>query len=127
MRLLDRLLGRFRRSHGQTRPAARKQAPPLAVEQPETRNVMDAAANALFVSKAFIDLLNRPADPVGLVSFTSRLNAGVDATRASIALAIQGSLEGRAVEVETAYLKFLHRPADPGALNNFTAFLSKGG
>ena len=64
MRLLDRLLGRFRRSHARgdgvsracRKIGARKQAPPLGVEQLEARTVMDAAANMAFVGKAYMDL-----------------------------------------------------------------------
>jgi uncharacterized protein GlcG (DUF336 family) len=111
-------------SHSQKR---RRQARAcLSVEALESRNLLDATVSLGFVAQAYRDLLHREADSGGLVAFSTALENGT-ATRAMVALAIQGSAEYQANETQSLYQTFLHRAADPSGFAAFTAFFAAGG
>ncbi len=79
-----------------------------------------------FVSQAYEDLLNRPADTSGLAYWSGQINQG-EITKAQVALAIEGSQEYEAAEVRQGYTRYLHRSADDAGLAAWTGFLQSGG
>lgn len=81
-------------------------------------------ANERFVNNAYLDLLGRNAEAVGLAAFTARLNAGE--SRFAIARDIENSVEGRTTAVQALYQRLLGRAADPAGLNAFVAGLARG-
>jgi uncharacterized protein (TIGR03118 family) len=78
-----------------------------------------------FVAQAYLDLLQRPADPFGLGFWSGSLAQG--ATRTQVAAGIEASLEYRSLVVQDLYSRFLHRRVDPDGLNTFTGLLGTGG
>jgi uncharacterized protein GlcG (DUF336 family) len=110
-----------------SRPSSRRQLPVarLSLEELEGRTLLDAAANAAFVGKAYLDLLHRPVDPTGLAFFSSMLNQGT-ANRLQVAVAIQGSAEYQQSLLNGIYMNLLHRPIDPSGLAAFSAALANG-
>jgi streptogramin lyase len=81
--------------------------------------------DARFVSQVYLDLLHRPAEPIGLAFWSSALSQG--ALRADIVQGIEGSPEYRTVVVQDLYTRFLHRSVDPSGMTAFTTFLATGG
>lgn len=77
-----------------------------------------------FVDSLYRDLLGRPADPGGLVTWTRRLAAGT--SRDSVAAALYGSGEARSRRVAERYDAVLERPADPGGEQFWTGRLRSG-
>ncbi|HEV3082905.1 MAG TPA: DUF4214 domain-containing protein [Gemmataceae bacterium] len=98
----------------------------LVVEPLESRELLDAATTANFVSKIYPDLLNRPADTAGLNVFGAALQAG-QLTRPAVVTAIEASPEYRTGLVQGLYSQLLHRSADAAGLTAFTNFLGFGG
>ena len=82
-------------------------------------------ANARYVGQLYLNLLGRPADPVGLAAFVSLLDRG-EATRTQVAQVITQSEEYRSVVVRNLYRTLLGREADPGGLSAFVGFLRGG-
>lgn len=104
-----------------------------------------------FLGKAYIALLGRPVDPVGLRDYLQRLNAGTPRDKvweelsdsdegrrfagrgmepAELASRVRDvaqllALDGNAF-VHAAYLKLLGRPADPTGLRDYGARLAAG-
>jgi protocatechuate 3,4-dioxygenase beta subunit len=72
------------------------------------------SANETFVAQAYLDLLGRWVDPVGLASWSGLLDAG--GTRTDVARGIQGSLEYQIKLINEQYFTFLGRAADPVGL-----------
>src|SRR5262249_20952353 len=87
--------------------------------------VDNATPNERFVAQVYLDLLQRPVDPGGLVYWTGLLNIGE--SRTTIASQVEASNEYRMNEVKAIYTHFLHRPADSTGLNAFVSFLGAGG
>src|SRR5262249_48702286 len=115
MRWITTLMSRCRSVR---RPPQR--AYPLRLECLEARELLDAT-NVAFVTKAYQDLLRRPADPAGLANFTSALDNRL-ANRVQVALGMQASAEFQSNEVQAAYRVFLRRDADPSGFSTYTAF-----
>jgi hypothetical protein len=86
-----------------------------------TVSVRPLTANQNLVVHLYQDLLHRDVTSRELADWTGALDAGVSPTR--VALAIERSLEGRAVEVDSAFRKFLGRHALPSELERFGALL----
>ena len=63
--------------------------------------------NALYVAKAYEDVLGRKPDPSGQVYWTNKLNNGAD--RGSVALQFINSPEARRRLVDDQFLRFLAR------------------
>jgi len=82
-------------------------------------------ANQRFVAQAYLDLLGRPVDGVGLTQWSNLLDQGSSRTQA--ALDIEASPEFESHTVEALYAQYLHRIADPGGLSNSMNFLRSGG
>src|SRR5688572_5983878 len=116
MRLLEFLWGRPRPSRPQ----------PPGVEPLESRTLLDAAANDLFVQQAYQDLLFRPADPTGLDLYSTALDQN-RLNRIQVALALMSSPEFRAAQVAGAFNYYLMRAPDPVGLGAFTQELVSGG
>jgi hypothetical protein len=77
-----------------------------------------------FIAQAYLDLLQRPVDPVSLAGWTSALTHGI--SRVQMAQFIEGSAEYRNLEVQAMYQTYLGRPADPVGLKGFAAMLGSG-
>jgi uncharacterized protein GlcG (DUF336 family) len=101
-----------------------RRKPSLSLEFLETRELLDAA-NLIFVTQAYQDLLHRTADPGGLANFTGLLDNRA-ASRVQVALGIQGSAEFRNNEIEGLYGAFLQRSADVSGLATYTGLLAAG-
>jgi uncharacterized protein (TIGR03118 family) len=84
-----------------------------------------ATANQAFLAKIFPALLNRPLDGFGNGFFSNMLAQG--ASRAQVALAIEGTTEYHSLEVQNLFQTYLHRAPDLGGLTAFTATLDAGG
>ena len=82
--------------------------------------------NQQFVEQAYLDLLGRAADTGGLDFWSGQLDQA-QATRAQVALSIEGSSESHALVVEALYAQILHRAADPAGDEAWTNFLNSGG
>ena len=82
--------------------------------------------NQRFVEQAYLDLLGRAADPNGLAGWSGLLDQG-QASRAQVALGIEGSPEYHARVVDALYAHILHRPADITGETGWTNFLNSGG
>lgn len=76
-----------------------------------------------FVNALYEALLGRPADPGGLATWVSQLQAG---TRTEVAYEVATSPEANADVVEHLYRLLLGRPADPSGLSTFGAALASG-
>jgi hypothetical protein len=81
--------------------------------------------NERFVAQVYLDVLHRPADPVGLGFWSGMLEGG--ASRSQVVLGIEGSAEFRALTVQNLYSTILHRGVDAGGLSSFTNMLANGG
>jgi protocatechuate 3,4-dioxygenase beta subunit len=68
-----------------------------------------------FVYQAYLDLLHRHVDPVGMAFWSSQLQQG--ASRQQVVHAIEQSYEYRADEVNAIYVSLLGRQADPVGLS----------
>ena len=82
--------------------------------------------NQQFVEQAYLDLLGRAADTNGLAAWSSLLDQG-QATRAQVALSIEGSSESHGLVVEALFVQILHRSVDPATETGLTNFLNSGG
>jgi uncharacterized delta-60 repeat protein len=82
--------------------------------------------NQRFVEQAYLDLLGRAADPNGLAGWSGLLDQG-QASRAQVALGIEGSPEYHARVVDAPYAHILHRAADITGETGWTNFLNSGG
>src|SRR5258707_3380638 len=122
MSLQDSLLVRSRK-HTCRSTVDRRQAQ-LLVEPLESRLVMDAAGDALFLSKAYLTLLHRPIDPVAQAAFGTQLAQGV--SHFQIIQELENTAEFRAVEVQTAFQTILHHPVDAGTLAAFSQLIKDG-
>jgi uncharacterized protein DUF4214 len=78
-----------------------------------------------FLSAVYHDLLGRAIDPNGLAFFRQEMVAGV--SRATIAVQLISSPEGRSVLVHSFYTRFLRRGADQGGAGTWTGVLQRGG
>jgi hypothetical protein len=67
-----------------------------------------------FINQVYLDLLQRPADPAGLASWTALLKQGTTPTQ--IAFDVEQSLEYRTDEINKVYEQLLRRPADASGL-----------
>jgi hypothetical protein len=93
---------------------------------PATPNAVIGDGNQRFVSQAYRDLLQRPADPTGLLFWASALDQHV-LTRDQVTGSLIASLEYRALLVAQQYQAFLRRPTDAGGLIFWTNFVGTGG
>jgi hypothetical protein len=84
-----------------------------------------ADANQRCLAQVYLDLLQRPADPIGLAGWTSLLSQGI--SRAQVVADIEASSEYLTLVVQGLYGFYLARPADSAGLNGFVQFLSSGG
>jgi uncharacterized delta-60 repeat protein len=82
--------------------------------------------NQQFVEQAYLDMLGRDADPNGLAAWSGLLDQG-QATRAQVALSIEGSSESHELVVEALFVQILHRSVDTATENSLTNFLNSGG
>jgi subtilisin-like proprotein convertase family protein len=80
--------------------------------------------NQRFVSQAYLDVLQRPADAAGLAFWTHSLDLGMPRTQ--VALALEKSAEHCGIEVDRLYQTYLHRPADPAGRAGWVAALMAG-
>jgi hypothetical protein len=85
----------------------------------------DATPNQRFVGQVYLDLLQRPAEPAAIASWSAVLDRGM--SRTQVVQAIESSVEYRTKLVQSAYVLILHRAADSGGLNAFVNFLVAGG
>jgi hypothetical protein len=81
--------------------------------------------NERFVNQVYLTVLQRPADPQGLVAWTTALDQGL--SRAAVALAIEQSPEALADQVKAIYQQFLHRTPGPSEVAPYVSYLSAGG
>jgi hypothetical protein len=111
--------------------AALQQGTPLEqvivalVGSPEYARGAAGDPNELYVEQLYLDLLKRPADGMGLASFTAALDNGSE-TRMQVVEAILGSSEYQKDVVETLYETYLHRAADASGLAQYMAALASG-
>jgi Domain of unknown function (DUF4214)/IPT/TIG domain len=83
-------------------------------------------ADLSYVQQLYRDLLNRTADPSGLITFVTGLDSR-QLTRARVVEDILDSNEYRGDVVQGLYQTYLHRPADQGSLTAFTKLVANGG
>jgi len=110
-----------------TQPTDAVTSPTLAAG---TRHLPDGslaapAGSTSFIMQIYQDVLQRPADSIGLGGWETLLAHGV--SRTDVALAITNSPEARANAVKALYGTLLHRLADAVGLSGFTALLAAGG
>jgi uncharacterized delta-60 repeat protein len=86
---------------------------------------LGSTPNQRLVVRLYGDLLHRPPDPSGFAFWSGLLDAG--ASSFSVARALQGSAEYRAVVVRDAYQDLLGRQADPSGGSAWVQFLAQGG
>lgn len=77
-----------------------------------------------FVNRAYQDILNRVAEPTGLMSWTSVIDRGMSRTAAAAAMI--NSWEGRVIAVNSAYTTYLGRQGDSGGLAGWALDVSRG-
>jgi hypothetical protein len=77
------------------------------------------------VAQIYEDLLQRPVDLSGLVSWSMLLDQGLSPIQ--IVAAIEQSPEYRTLEVQNLYHALLGRAADASGLNTYVSFLQAGG
>src|SRR5262249_22662569 len=82
-------------------------------------------ANQRFLSQVYLDLLQRPIDPVRQASWSNALAVGMPRTQ--VVSAIENSQEYHPLEVQYLYGFLLRRPPDPGGLATWINFLNQGG
>jgi uncharacterized delta-60 repeat protein len=87
---------------------------------------LSGTPNQRFVEQAYLDLLGRAADANGLAAWSGLLDQG-QASRAQVALGIEGSPENHARVVDALYAHILHRRADDTGETGWTNFLNSGG
>ena len=80
----------------------------------------------LYVSQVYLDLLHRPADPLGLGFWAGMLGEG-RISRQAVVMGLQNSGEYRALEVNEVFQHYLHRAADAPAVGPAANFLIAGG
>src|SRR5260370_236800 len=85
----------------------------------------DGTPNQRFVEQVYFDLLRRPVDPTGLVSWTGLLDKGF--SRTQIVAAIQNSPEYHTLVVGDLYQLVLERPVDASGQATWVSFLNRGG
>jgi autotransporter-associated beta strand protein len=83
------------------------------------------SANQAFVSKLYVDLLNRPVDPQGLAAWSALLGTGTP--RSAVVFDIESTPEYRGDVVTALYERYLHRAPDPAGFQGFVTFLNNGG
>ena len=98
--------------------------PTITQNTPTPTPTPGLTGNALYVNNAFLDILGRNADQIGLAVFTGRLNGG--ASRAQVAADILNSAEGRAKTVQGFYQRFLGRTGSAAEVQSFVTALNKG-
>jgi hypothetical protein len=86
----------------------------------------NGTADQQFVSQAYLDLLQRPADSTGLAQWSGMLQNG-QATREQVVEAIEHSPEFERLVVNRIYEQYLSRQPDTGGLAGWTNFLASGG
>jgi autotransporter-associated beta strand protein len=93
----------------------------------QTNNVVLTALppNQSYVTRLYLDLLQREPDAGGLTFWTGLLDQNM-ATRSQVASAFVNSPEYRMQEVNEVYRNFLHRDSDPSGLSGWTQFLVQG-
>jgi hypothetical protein len=79
-----------------------------------------------FISRVYLDLLQRAPDAAGQSYFGSVLGQGPAGTL-QVARAIAGSPEAHELTARSLYQRLLHREADPAGLDGLTALLAPGG
>src|SRR5262249_51936870 len=87
--------------------------------------VKHARLHERYVAQLYLDVLQRPVDPTGLVFWTGLLDSG--ATRSQVTAGLLRSGEYYILVVQGEYQRLLHRPADPTGLVIFVRFLGTGG
>jgi hypothetical protein len=80
--------------------------------------------NQLFLAQIYRDLLQRPIDGAGLVTWGNLLDSGV--SRQTVVQDIESSSEYLGVEVQGLFQHYLHRAAEPAAVTGFSALLASG-
>lgn len=93
---------------------------------PATPNAVIGDSNERFVSQAYRDLLQRPADTIGLLYWAGALDQNV-LSRDQVTSSFIASLEYRALLVAQQYQAFLRRPTDAGGLIFWVNFVGAGG
>jgi hypothetical protein len=96
------------------------------LESLEDRLVLDVTggSNMKYVAQLYQDLLQRNADPQGLLSWSQQLDAG--RPRSQVVAAIEASPEYRNAWINRQYQTFLVRSVDPAGLLAFRSLLDKG-
>lgn len=97
-------------------------APRLALEQLESRELLDATS---FVTAVYQDVLKRSPDQAGLTFWVDQLESG-QADNFEVGQGIWGSLEHRRQQVGNYYANILGRPADQSGLNFWVNRLLNG-
>jgi len=82
------------------------------------------STNSGFINAVYQDLLGRPADSGGLVTWNAGLSNGM--SRTQVAYDIDTSNESRTDTVQFFYQLLLNRPADPGGLSTWVGDLNSG-
>jgi hypothetical protein len=77
-----------------------------------------------FLNTLFLDVLNRPIDPTGLMTFRQAIQGGTP--RSQVAFLVLTSTEARQNLVQGFFQQFLGRPADPTGLVTFVNLLNQG-
>jgi uncharacterized delta-60 repeat protein len=83
-------------------------------------------ASQRFVAQAYLDLLQRTAEPGGLSYWSGVLDQG-QATRDQVASGIEASPEYRAIEVQGMFGLLLNRAPTSDEVNAYGSFLATGG
>jgi hypothetical protein len=83
------------------------------------------AANSSFVQKLFHDILGRPADPVGLASWTAALDQGI-VGRSQLADLVLHSNERNLNEIGDYYQQFLGRGASLAEKQSWATLIAQG-
>ncbi|HEV3083830.1 MAG TPA: DUF4214 domain-containing protein [Gemmataceae bacterium] len=81
--------------------------------------------NVPFIELAYLDLLHREPDPVGMLVWSRLLQQGV--SRTDFTRALENSPEYRTNLINQFYEQYLQRNADSQGLQTWLAFLSHGG
>ena len=96
-----------------------------AVERLLTDDPLPTASQR-FVAQAYLDLLQRPAEPAGLSYWSGLIDQG-QATRTQVVSGIEASPEYRAIEVQSFFGLLLNRAATADELSAYGGFLATGG
>jgi hypothetical protein len=103
---------------------SQEQVQAVILGSPEYSQVHNAASNDAFLSQLYQDVLNRPIDANGRLTFLQALAAGV--SRADVAATLLASTEYKTNLVQGYYQTFLGRPADSFGLNAYVSALQHG-